>query len=144
MKLVILESPYAGKTKEEVARNVAYARRALRDSLTRGEAPLASHLIYTQPGVLRDKVPEERALGIAAGLAWSKVAHGAVVYTDLGITPGMAQGIKRHKSEGTFIEYRQIGATICHSCLKADKSCPVYPQDWQSCGQHEPSHGQNS
>ncbi len=48
MKLVILESPYAG----HVDANVAYARMAMHDSLLRGEAPIASHLLYTQPDVL--------------------------------------------------------------------------------------------
>lgn len=67
--LVIVESPYAG----DVDANVTYARRALRDCLERGEAPIASHLLYTQPGVLDDTVPEQRALGIAAGLAWRNV-----------------------------------------------------------------------
>ena len=62
MKLVIIESPYAGETE----RNLAYARRCLRHSLSCGEAPLASHLLY--PQVLSDEVPAERALGIAAGL----------------------------------------------------------------------------
>ena len=66
MKRVILESPYAG----DVERNVAYARACLRDSLLRGEAPIASHLLYTQPGVLDDQIPEERQMGIDAGLAW--------------------------------------------------------------------------
>ena len=36
-----LESPYAG----DVAANVAYARRCLADSVARGEAPLATHLL---------------------------------------------------------------------------------------------------
>jgi hypothetical protein len=40
-----------------------------------GEAPIASHLLYTQPGVLRDEIPEERRHGIDAGLAWGAVAH---------------------------------------------------------------------
>jgi len=66
MKRVIVESPYKG----DIPTNVAYAREALRDSLMRGEAPLASHLLYTQEGVLRDEIPEERALGIEAGLSW--------------------------------------------------------------------------
>jgi len=70
MKRVILESPYAGDTAEDVERNLTYAREALRDSLLRGEAPIASHLLYTQKGVLDDRIREERALGIAAGLAW--------------------------------------------------------------------------
>jgi len=72
MRRVILESPYAG----DVATNVAYARRALRDCLLRGEAPFASHLLYTQPGVLDDTLPDERACGIEAGLIW-----GCLLYT---------------------------------------------------------------
>lgn len=70
MKRVILESPYAGDTAEDVERNLTYAREALRDSLLRGEAPIASHLLYTQKGVLDDRIREERGLGIAAGVAW--------------------------------------------------------------------------
>src|SRR5690606_21487830 len=38
---VIVESPYAG----DVETHVAYARAALRDCLSRGEAPIASHLL---------------------------------------------------------------------------------------------------
>ena len=50
MKLVIIESPYAG----DIEKNVAYARDCVRDSLMRGEAPYASHLLYTQPNILDD------------------------------------------------------------------------------------------
>ena len=49
MVRVILESPYAG----DIERNVKYARMAVRDSLSRGEAPIASHLLYTQEGISR-------------------------------------------------------------------------------------------
>lgn len=104
MRLVIVESPYAG----DVDRNVRYARAALADCLRRGEAPYASHLLYTQPGVLRDDVPEERRLGIEAGLAWGAKADATVVYRDLGISPGMEQGIERAMREGRAIEYRTI------------------------------------
>lgn len=48
MRRVILESPFAG----HVESNIEYARACIRDSLLRGEAPLASHLLYTQPGIL--------------------------------------------------------------------------------------------
>ena len=109
MRLVLVESPYAGKTPEEIAANVAYARRALRDSLDRGESPVASHLLLTQ--VLDDTNPEERALGISAGLAWGHVAHAAAVYTDRGISPGMKLGIAIHEARGLPVEYRQIGVT---------------------------------
>jgi hypothetical protein len=106
MRLVILESPYAGN----VAANVAYARACLRDSLRRGEAPLASHLLYTQPGVLRDEVPAERRKGLAAGLAWGGAAAATVVYTDRGISPGMRRGIAAARAAGRPVEYRTLGA----------------------------------
>jgi hypothetical protein len=105
MRRVILESPYAG----DVDANVDYARRCLRDSLARGEAPIASHLLYTQPGVLRDQDPVERQWGIAAGLAWRCVAEASVVYTDRGITKGMEYGIAAARSAGIPVELRQIG-----------------------------------
>lgn len=81
-RLVIVESPYAGDIEE----NLRYLRAAMRDCLLRGEAPFASHGLYTQPGVLRDEIPEEREHGITAGFAWRRVSCATVVYTDLGIS----------------------------------------------------------
>jgi hypothetical protein len=104
MKLVIIESPYAG----DVAANEQYARQALADSLSRGEAPLASHLLYTQPSVLRDDEPAERALGIEAGLAWGRVAELTAVYADRGWSMGMRLGVERAQREGRPVEVRHI------------------------------------
>lgn len=104
MRLVILESPYAG----DIQKNIEYARRCVRDSLLRGEAPMASHLLYTQPGVLRDEIPEERQAGIDAGLAWKEKAQASVVYTDLGITKGMEYGVAAALGAGLPIEYRTL------------------------------------
>lgn len=104
-RLVILESPYAG----DVERNVAYARAALADSLRRGEAPIASHLLYTQPGVLDDLIPEERALGNEAGLAWGRVADAAVFYLDLGWSRGMMAAHERYVDEGRLVWVRRLG-----------------------------------
>lgn len=106
MRLVIVESPYAG----DVEANEAYARAAIRDCLMRGEAPLASHLLYTQPGVLDDSIPEERELGIDAGLAWGRVADATVVYIDRGISNGMSQGINRAAMRMRPIEYRSLSS----------------------------------
>lgn len=108
MKLVILESPYAAPTAEEIEENVTYARACIRDSLLRGEAPIASHLLYTQPGILRDEVPEERKHGIDAGLAWREVADASVIYTDRGISKGMEYGIADAEKSGRPIEYRKL------------------------------------
>jgi len=104
MKLVILESPYAGN----VPRNIQYARRCVRDSLLRGEAPIASHLLYTQDSILNDHIPAERQLGIDAGLAWKVVAQASVVYADLGITKGMQYGIDQAKKQGLEVEIRYL------------------------------------
>jgi hypothetical protein len=105
-RLVILESPFAG----DVEANVEYARLCLRDCLLRGEAPLASHLLYTQPGVLDDDLPAERRLGIGAGLAWGGAAAATVVYTDRGVSAGMEAGIARARAEGRRVEYRALRA----------------------------------
>jgi hypothetical protein len=103
-RLVILESPYAG----EVDANIVYARRCMADCLRHGEAPFASHLLYTQPGVLDDNVPAERMLGIEAGLAWGRLAEATVVYADRGISRGMQLGIDRARAEGRPVEYRHL------------------------------------
>lgn len=108
MRRVILESPYSGRTDEEVVRNVGYARRCVRDCLQRGESPIASHLLFTQPGILDDRVPEERALGMQAGLEWVPLAEACVVYNDYGISAGMEIGIARAKQYGIPVEKRQL------------------------------------
>lgn len=106
MRLVILESPYAG----DIPVNMEYARRCARDCLLRGEAPFASHLLYTQEGVLRDELPDERKHGMAAGHAWISVADASVVYTDLGVSKGMEAGISFAHSRGIPVEYRSLTA----------------------------------
>ena len=103
-KLVIIESPFAGN----VEKNLEFARACMKDCFMRGEFPFASHLLYTQKGILDDTIPEERKLGINAGLTWGKFAELTVVYTDLGITEGMKKGIERAKEEGRKIEMRKL------------------------------------
>lgn len=106
--LVILESPFAASSLHSEEEHIQYARAALRDSLLRGESPIASHLLYTQPGVLNDAIPAERECGINAGLAWGKVAEKTVVYIDYGISKGMNYGIENAKAANRNIEYRSI------------------------------------
>lgn len=89
-------------------RNRRYARACVRDALLRGEAPIASHLLYTQPGILRDGDPAERRWGIAAGHAWADVADACVVYTDRGTSRGMQQGIDVARVCGLQIEFRKL------------------------------------
>jgi len=104
MKRVILESPYAG----DVERNLIYARKCVHHSLKLGEAPLASHLLYTQEGVLDDTNETERDLGISAGLSWYRHAELCVVYEDRGISQGMLEGIRHARLYGIPVEFRKI------------------------------------
>lgn len=105
MRRVIVESPYAG----DVETNLKYLRACMRDCLLRGEAPFASHGLYTQDGVLDDNVPEEREHGIQAGFAWRSIADCTVVYTDLGTSRGMEYGIAHASKKGVPVEYRTLG-----------------------------------
>lgn len=105
MRRVVLESPFSG----DVPRNILYARRAIRDSILRNEAPLASHLLYTQDGVLDDGILEERIRGMWAGWNWISYCHALVVYRDYGISNGMMGGIRHAEVENIRIEYREIG-----------------------------------
>jgi|SRR6187402_9235 len=111
---VVIESPFAGKgdtqaerTADE-ARNLTYLRACMADCLRRGEAPFASHALYTQPGVLDDNRPIERELGIVAGFAWRDVADRTVVYTDLGISKGMQYGVDDADRKRRPVEYRTL------------------------------------
>lgn len=105
MKLAILESPFRNADPAEAAKNVEYARALMRHLLKNGIAPYASHLLYTQPGVLDDNAPEERELGINAGLLWASVISTVYVGIDRGISEGMRYGIQKHVREGrTVIE----------------------------------------
>lgn len=103
---VIVESPFAGGFA-----NVKYARECVRDCISRGESPFASHLLYTQKGLLDDKVPTERQMGIDAALGWLEVADYTVVYMDFGITPGMVVGLVRAVKLGKPIKLRWIRET---------------------------------
>lgn len=105
MTPAIIESPYAG----DIERNTLYARRALRDALERGYAPLASHLLYTQPGVLDEHNPDERAWGIEAGLVWLPLVRVQLFYQDYGWSKGMYAAAARGRDLGVPQEFFTIG-----------------------------------
>jgi len=109
MVLVVIESPYAG----DVEKNIKYARACLKDCLRRGESPIASHLLYTQEGVLDDNNPKERALGIKAGLDWLSVCNYQVFYLDHGWSKGMFYAYKFAGDRGISVELRRI---YCDEC----------------------------
>lgn len=103
-RLVILESPYAG----DIKKNKAYARKAMKHSLMLGEAPMVSHLLYTQ--VLKDEDDHERHQGITAGWAWREAAECAVFYADLGFSKGMLEALRLYSAESVPVEIRYLYA----------------------------------
>jgi hypothetical protein len=115
MRRTILESPFRG----DEAANTAYARACVRDSLLRGESPLASHLLYTQEGILDDSDPLERAHGINAGHAWLRLADAVVVYTDRGISEGMKAGIRTAEFHRVPVEYRTLESNVSRETLES-------------------------
>lgn len=121
--LAIVESPYSAGSIRDFARNVRYARAAVLDAIQLGYAPIASHLLYTQEGILSEATPEDRERGIKAGHEAYKYvlpsyredkargfAHRPVclVYPDLGITEGMRAGIKEAKTHGCSVLHRTL------------------------------------
>lgn len=101
---VVIESPYAG----EVEENLAYLRAAMADCIARGEAPFASHGLYTQEGVLNDGDARERRKGILAGFSWRHAASKTVVYEDLGVSYGMRLGVRHSRMIGVPVEFRRL------------------------------------
>ena len=70
MRKVYICSPYRAKDGAELDRNIDYAQQLTRQALEAGLAPITPHLYMTQ--CMDDKKPEERAWGMAAGLALLK------------------------------------------------------------------------
>src|ERR1039458_3574426 len=106
MRRVVVVSPYGTRpdgtraSPEEVEHNVRYVRAAMRDCLRQGEAPFAAHALY-----IGDDAPHQRE----AGFAWQTKADAAVVYTDLGITLGMGEGIRRARGlSGIPVWFRSL------------------------------------
>ena len=114
MTRVVIESPLNDLTRELIEENKKYARRCMLDSLRRGEAPFASHVLYDHPDILDDMKPEERMLGITAGFYWGEMAELVAVYTDRGISSGMKRGIEFYRTHKIPVEYRSLSHAGVH------------------------------
>lgn len=119
MKLVLVESPFRGNNYNDVELNVKYGRACLRDCLLRGEAPFASHLLYTLDGVFNDRDASERERGIKAGWAWGEKAEVSAVYCDL-ITNwphfiGIARGVLIAREVARPVEFRNLPDDVLNS-----------------------------
>lgn len=103
---VFLCSPFRGATVGESQVNVEYAKAAMLDSLTRGEAPFVTHLLY--PMVLDDSMTREREMGCDAALANLARSPRVVVYTDNGVSQGMLREMNLAERLGIPVEHRSL------------------------------------
>lgn len=120
--LVSIESPCAGRVPTWVHwawlaalferfdrwRNMRYAHACVRDSLARGEFPYASHVFFARRGLLDDADPNDRCLGMSAGLAWSVRASVFAFYVDRGFSSGMSAAHLAAIKSGAFIVVRRL------------------------------------
>lgn len=118
MKLVVVESPLAAGRGWNRQHHTKYARLCLADSLDRGEAPFASHLLYPKSagGPLSDLDEEERHRGIFAGLAWAGRADLGVFYMAMGESPGMTAARAFYRDHGIPTEDRTGKWMPCRHC----------------------------
>lgn len=109
-RVIQVESPYSTSNGKSIEENLEYARKAMWSILVMGDTPYASHLLYTQPGVLNDAIPEERELGIQAGLEMyrQKKSDACAIFVENGITLGMLHGIKVALENEIPVEFRSI------------------------------------
>lgn len=121
--IVIIESPLAAPTGEQLERHRIYALRAMKHVLAAGHTPFASHLLY--PQVLDDNNPQQREQGMRAGFAITRalglsnkqtlphldddIYAECWVFTDYGLSAGMKQGISIATSAGLAVQFTEIG-----------------------------------
>lgn len=119
MDVVVLESPFSG----DIARNVAYAQRAMFDARSRKEIVIAPHLLWTQhhqaPGHFvsdydaKYDVPHgDRDVSLQQIHTLRTMAKRVVFYMDYGMSSGMKDGMEQCVKENLPYETRVLGD--CH------------------------------
>lgn len=90
--IVVIESPYSnGGLLQKLENSIDYAHEICRHSLSNGESPIASHLLYTQ--FLDDADKVERLIGIECGMSFAPPARAIAFYIDLGLSDGMLNAL---------------------------------------------------
>lgn len=136
MRLIVIESPFAG----EVEANKAYLQSCIRHAtLQMNESPYASHQMLTE--ALDDLDPRERQIGIDAGLALGDAiidAGGAhVFYVNRGISNGMVYALEHAAKKGRQITCREydpvmdwIEWTFDATLITSDEPFPESHEQW--------------
>jgi hypothetical protein len=89
--LVGIETPWAGLDAGG-PKSMEYLRAALRDSLSHGELPWASHCTLAMTRALYEEDPDQRAEGLDVNCAFIQhYATAVIFYIDHGMSNGMKQ-----------------------------------------------------
>lgn len=92
MKKVYICSPYRASDSAQLDRNIEYAQELTKRAIEAGLAPITPHLYMTQ--CLNEDKPEERAAGMAAGMALLRICDFVIVGEKNGISEGMSKEIR--------------------------------------------------
>lgn len=106
MRCVYIASPLSHDTQLGVEIHKAYARAACSHATSLGESVYCPHVTLTQ--WLDDKVPEQRALGMAAGNAMLARMDAIIFYIDMGWSRGMKAELASARKLGLTIETRRL------------------------------------
>ncbi|MFR7669223.1 MAG: hypothetical protein ACLU00_12325 [Mediterraneibacter faecis] len=125
MRKVYICSPYRAKDGAELDRNIDYAQQLTRQALEAGLAPITPHLYMTQ--CMDDKKPEERARGMAAGLALLKGCDFVIAGVKYGITEGMDREIHTANMLGiAVIDANQIKRHLEYEEKRQERAASDY------------------
>ena len=102
-KLCYICSPYRGDTE----RNAKYAAALTRAAIVKGYTPITPHLYITQ--ALDDRNPEERALGMEAGLHLLEPCECIMIGGRYGISEGMRYEIEWAHKMGKNFSFADCG-----------------------------------
>ena len=92
MRTVYICSPYRAKDCAELDRHIEYAQALTKQAIEAGLAPITPHLYMTQ--CLNEDKPQERAAGMAAGLALLEKCDFVIAGVKYGISEGMSREIQ--------------------------------------------------
>jgi len=108
MDKIVIETPFLGLY-PRTFQHFKYCRACLRDSLSRGEAPLPSFIFLMFDGLVDVKDVKSRKGAALAANTWTDIAQKLVIYIDLGITDAMKDRIRSAKDLDQVVEYRKLG-----------------------------------
>lgn len=106
MRKVVLDTPFTCEDRDTQIKYFEYLLACMFNSLDLGEAPINTAYLY---GLVLEPVDlKSRTVRLQATHRWISQASALVLYTDYGVSPGMALSMKYAAENGIPIEHREI------------------------------------